>query len=243
MSLYVYAISRAEDGEPPSLNGVLDQPVYRVRSGPLAAIVSPCTQEVVRAERKHIAANQRVLSATNAQLDVLPMAFGAIAQSEADLSAFLDEHADALVAQLERIAGAVEMALKLSLDAPDPIAYLVERAPELEAARRRVFGRGRTPSYDEKIRLGQLCDECLRSYRDALTAQVLALISPSCRDIMVLPVRDERELAHLAMLVPRAGLGEFQAAVETSATQFDDDLAFSILGPWPAHNFVGAVLQ
>ncbi len=243
MSLYVYAISRAEDGEAPSLHGVLDQPVYRFRSGPLAAIVSPCSQEAVRAERRHIAANQRVLSAANAQLDVLPMAFGTIAQSEGALASFLDEHSDALIAQLERIAGSVEMALKLSLDAPDPIAYLVERTPELEAARRRMFDRGRTPSYDEKIRLGQLCDECLRSYRDALTAQVLELIGPSCRDVMVLPVRDERELAHLAMLVSRTGVGEFQTTVEASAAQFEDDLAFSILGPWPAHNFVGAALQ
>jgi hypothetical protein len=242
MSLYVYAIGWAE-AAPPPVDGLFDQPVFAVRAGPLAAIVSDCPQAVIRAERRHVAASQRVLAAVNAQLDVLPMAFGAIAQSEADLGRFLDEHKERLGGQLERIAGAVEMALKLSLDAPDPIAFLVERAPELEAARRRAFGRGRAPSHDEKIRLGQLCDAVLRGYREALTAQVLAVIEPACKDAMVLPVREEREIANLAVLVPRAGVDDFQAAVETSAADFDEALVFSILGPWPAHNFVGSLLQ
>lgn len=237
MSLYVYAISRAEDGETPLLDGILEQPVYQVQRGSLAAIVSDCQLEVMRPERRHLSANQKVLSAFNARRDILPMAFGTVAESEESLGQFLDEHQDGLTTQLANISGAVEMALKLSLDVADPIAYLVEHTPELEAARRRAFRRGREPSYDEKLRLGQLCDESMRRYREALTARVLAIVRPSCKDVMVLPVHEEREVAHLAVLAPRAGLDEFQAAVEASADQFDDDLAFSIHGPWPPHTF------
>lgn len=239
MSLYVYAVRTAPDEETLALDGVFEKPVYHVRSGALAAIVSDCPAEVVRAERKHIIASQRVISAANAQADVLPMAFGTIAESEEEIGHFLNEHQAALAEQLERVTGSVEMALKLNLDTPDPIAYLVERTPALQAARRRAFARGHAPSYDERVRLGQLCDQVLRNYRDTLTAQVTQMIAPTCRDIMTLPVHDERELAHLAVLVSRTDLETFQAVVEASADQFDDDLAFSIHGPWPAHNFVG----
>ncbi len=238
MGLYVYAVGRAGEIEPPSLNGILDRPINRLDSGSLCAVVSECPLAQVRAERRNIAANQRVLSALNTQFDLLPMAFGTVTKSEADLRLFLDEHRDVLMAQLRRIAGAIEMSLRLSLEVPDPIAYLVERTPTLQAARERTFRGRRPPSYDARIRLGQMCDDALRQYRDGRTAQVVAMVGASCAEVMKLPVRAEKEIANLAALVPRAGLDQFEAAVNESAAQLDEDITFNISGPWPPHNFV-----
>ncbi|VTZ21124.1 conserved hypothetical protein [Methylocella tundrae] len=238
MGLYVYAVGRAGDDELPALEGILDQPVNRLEQGSLCAIVSECSLAPVRAERRNIAANQRVLSALNTQFDILPMAFGAVTKSEAELRLFLDEHQDTLTAQLLRIAGAIEMSLRVRLEVPDPIAYLVERTPALRAARERTFRSRRPPSYDDRIRLGQLCEDALRQYRDGRTAQVVAVVGASCAEVMKLPVREEKEIANLAALVPRAGLDQFEVAVNESAAQLDEDIAFDISGPWPPHNFV-----
>ena len=105
----------------------------------------------MRAERKHIAATQRVLSAVNAKFDLLPMAFGTVAKSEEVLRSFLNDKYEALSSQMKRVSGSVEMALRLSLDVPDPIAYLVARTPALKAARDRTFRARHKPSYDDKI--------------------------------------------------------------------------------------------
>lgn len=238
MGLYVYAVGRVCEDELPPLNGILDRPVNRLDAGTLYAVVSECPLANVRAERRNIAANQRVLSALHRQFDLLPMAFGTVTKSESDLRNFLEEHHDSLTAQLQRIAGAIEMSLRLNLEVPDPIAYLVERSPTLLAARERTFNGRRPPSYDAKIRLGQLCDDALRLYRDERTAQVVATIGASCAEVMKLPVREEKEIANLAALVPRGGVDQFEAAVHESAAQLDDDLAFNLSGPWPPHNFV-----
>ena len=173
MGLYVYAVGRPGEIDLPPLNGILDRPVKQLEAGSLCAVVSDCPHPLVRAERRNIAASQRVLNALHAQFDLLPMAFGTVTKSDADLRRFLDEHRDLLTAQLQRIAGAVEMGLRLSLEVPDPIAYLVERTPTLQTARERTFHGHRPPSYDAKIRLGQLCEDALRRYRDARTAQVV----------------------------------------------------------------------
>lgn len=238
MGLYVYAVGRVGEIELPPLDGILDRPVNRIDAGSLCAVVSECPHTLVRAERRNIAASQRVLNALNTQFDLLPMAFGTVTKSEADLRLFLDEHHDVLTAQLQRIAGAIEMSLRLSLEVPDPIAYLVERTPTLQAARARTFRGNRPPSYEARIRLGQLCDDALRQYRDVRTAQVVATLGRCSAEVMTLPVRDEKEIANLAALVPRAGLDQFEAAVHESAAQFDEDIAFNISGPWPPHNFV-----
>jgi hypothetical protein len=238
MGVYVYAVGRVGEVDMPALDGVLDMPVRRLDAGSLCVIVSDCPIGIVRAERRNIAANQRVLSALHSRFDVLPMAFGTVTKTEADLQLFLDEHREVLTAQLERIAGAIEMSLRLNFNVADPIAYLVDRTPALQAARKRTFNGRRPPSYDDKIRLGQLCDDALQRYREEFTARVLAIVRDSCAEVMTLPVRTEKEIANLAALVPRSGLTQFEAAVNQSASQIDDDIAFNISGPWPPHNFV-----
>ena len=238
MSLYVYAVGRVGGSALPPLNGILDRPVRGIDAGSLCALVSECPLALVRAERRNIAANQRVLTALNAQFDLLPMAFGTVTKSEADVRFFLNQHHEVLTAQLQRIAGAIEMSLRLTLEVADPIAYLVERTPTLQVARDRIFRGRRPPSHDDKIRLGQLCDDALRQYRDVRTARVVATVEAACAEVMTLPVREEKEIANLAALVPRTGLDQFEAAVNASAAQFDEDIAFNISGPWPPHNFV-----
>ncbi len=238
MGLYVYGILDAGGDELPSVTGILAQPVYRLDAMPLAAIVSDCVLETVRAERKHIAASQRVLSRLSAAFDLLPMAFGTVAESEGELCRFLDGHRDLLLAQLRRVAGRVEMSLRLSLDVADPIRHAVAATPELRAARDRLFGRGRPPTHDERLRLGQLCEEALRRYREEQSQQVLTMIAPHCAEISPLPLRAERDIAELAVLVPRDRVEAFEAAVSDAAVRLPEDLAFTIGGPWPPHNFV-----
>lgn len=238
MGLYVYAVGKASETELPPLQGVLDRPAYRLEAAPLCAIVSECPLKNVRAERKHIAAAQRVLSAVNAKFDLLPMTFGTVTESEEDLRRFLIDNCAKLLSQLERVSGSVEMALRLSLDVPDPVAYLVARTPALKAARDRTFRPRHKPSHDDKIRLGQQFDQAFAYYRETLTAQVLATIGDSCLESIELPIRDEKQIANLAILVPRAGLETFGAAISTAAAQIDDDVVFNLSGPWPPHNFV-----
>lgn len=238
MRLYVYAIGKASEAEMPSLLGVLDSPAYRLEADSLCAIVSDCSLSNVRAERKHIAAAQRVLGALNAKFDLLPMTFGTVTKSEDELLRFLDDNQEALLLQLQRVSGSVEMALRLSLDVLDPIAYLVERTPSLKAARDRTFRPRHRPSHDDKVRLGQFFDQAFTRYRKSLTGQVLTTIGDACSETIALPVRGEKQIANLAILVPRARLEALEAAINFAATQIDDDLVFNLSGPWPPHNFV-----
>ena len=238
MGVYVYAIGRVDEGEMPPLAGVLGESVFLVASGALAAVASECPVGTLRPERKHIAASQRVLNGLGARFDLLPVAFGMVATSRNAVRRFISEHGELLSAQLDRVAGKVEMDLRLNLGLPDPIGFLVEATPTLKAARDRAFGRRGGPSYDERIRLGQLCGEALRAYRAAQTAGLVAMLGSLCAEIATLPVGDEQEVAHLAMLVPRDGAARFESAVDAAAARLPEELVVTIGGPYPPHNFV-----
>jgi gas vesicle protein GvpL/GvpF len=242
MGIYVYAIGWAGAAELPPLAGVLEQPVYRIAADRLAAIGSDCPLAPVRAERRHLAASQRVLQHLIGRFDLLPTAFGTVAGSPDALCRFLAEHCEPLAEQLGRVAGKIEMTLRLSLDAADPIGHLVALTPALQTARDRLFHRGRSPSRDERIRLGRLCDEALRRYREAQSARVMSALAPLCSEIATLPLLGERDIAKLAMLVARNRVGDFEHAVGGAALLLPEDLAVTIGGPWPPHDFVQLAL-
>src|ERR1019366_7135188 len=126
-----------------------------------------------------------------------PMWSATVIKPEADLLHFLAENRDVLTAQLKRVSGAVEMSLRLSLEDPDPIAYLVERTPALQAARERTFRRRKQPSYDDRIRVGPMFHEALARYRDARPEEVFAAGGAFCAEVIALPVREEKEIANL----------------------------------------------
>jgi hypothetical protein len=238
MTLYIYAITQADGLEIAIPPGVAAQSVYRVASGSLGAFVSDYPGTTIRAERRHIAASQAVLRTLQTDIDLLPMAFGVLTPSADAMIDLLDRHRESFLTQLDRVGGSVEMGVRLNLDVPDPIAYVVAHSPELRQARDRAFGRRAPPSHDERIRLGQLCESALHRYREAQAAQLMARLSPSCTEISALPVQGDGQVANLAVLVPRSGVTAFEAVVQAAAAAFDDDLAFDLNGPWPPHNFV-----
>ncbi len=238
MPLYIYAITRADEPDIELPPGVAGQPVTRVVSGPLGAFVSEYSASTIRAERRHIAPSQSVLRVLQGAMDLLPTAFGTLTPDADAMAALLDRNQEKLLAQLERIAGAVEMGVRLSMDVPDPIAYLLELSPELRQARDRLFSRRKTPSHEERIRLGQLCDGVLRRYQESQSERLVAQLTPASTSIMTLPIQGDKQIANLAVLVPRTGVQEFESAVQVIADGFDDRLAFALNGPWPPYNFV-----
>lgn len=243
MTIYLYAIARSGCPDLDLPAGIAGQPVYCVTSEPLCAFVSDFDGATIRAERRHIAASQAVLRALQAGIDLLPMVFGVLTPSAEAVGDLLGKHRDSLLAQLDRVGGSVEMGVRLNLDVPDPIAYVVKQSAELRRARDRAFGRHQQPSHGERIRLGQLCETALKSFREAQAARLVEQLSACCTAISTLPIQEDRQVANLAVLVPRAGVAAFEAAVLAAAETFDDDMAFNLNGPWPPHNFVQLNLE
>jgi hypothetical protein len=237
MPIYVYAITPDIDADLPAILGVAGAELERVAARGLAAVVSDFPAATIRAERKHLAAAYAVARVLQAAGDALPVAFGTIAPSRDFVADLLAEHAAALRDRLDRLKGAVEMGLRVRLEGLDPMAFLVERSPELRRARDRAFGRGRPPGYDERINLGRLCEDALGRFCETVASRVIDLVAPCCREITRLPLGKSGEIANLAALVSREQIAPFEAAIEAAAAEQEDALVFNLSGPWPPHHF------
>jgi hypothetical protein len=234
---YLYAIltGTVGAGELGSI-GVEGGEVYCVTAGDITAAVSRVSRARLRPERKHLLAHQTVLRRLMEQRTVLPAAFGLVARNDEAVRGRLLENAELFREQLERVAGKVEMGLRVSWNPPDLIEYFVATHPELGAARERLKDRtdvGR----EELIAVGKLFEKLREAARETHSERVVAALAEPGVELKLNPPRGEREVMNLSCLVPRERLGAFETAFETAAAGFDDHFTFELNGPWAPHSF------
>ncbi len=242
-ALFVHAIVTASDPELVGALGLGGREVRSVTCGRIRALVSDAPQGL-RPERRHLAAHHALLKRLGAQSSaVLPVSFGVVADGIRDLRRVLAENEQTLLEQLRRVAGRVEMLLRITWDVPNIFEHFVETHPDLRAARDRLLQRAREPTRDERIDVGCLFDRTLAEDREAHTARVEEVLAPRCAEIARNEPRHTKEVANLACLVDRDRQAEFEAAVLDAAKQFDNNYAFDYSGPWAPHDFVDLALD
>lgn len=235
---YLYAIVSDSGKSSYGKLGINGGNVYTISDGGVAAVVSDFADQKIRPERRHFAAHQVVLRTLMGECDVLPMSFGIISKSPNAVRRILARNRDAIVSQLERVAGKVEMGLRVAWDVPNIFEYMVSIHPELTRARDHLLSLQRPPTQDEKIEIGRLFEELLESDRDKHTKRVEKSLSRRCSELKRNNCRDEREIMNLACLVSRTAQADFEAGVLEAACHFDDNYTFDYNGPWAPHNFV-----
>ena len=171
---------------------------------------------------------------------VLPMAFGTIACDLKAVRRLLALNQEVFLEQLERLAGKVEMGVRVKWDVPNVFEYFVDIHPELRVLRDRLLGTRREPRQEDRMELGQLFARILDEDREAHAASLEEALAPCCAEIKRSPLRQLNEVANLNCLAGRNGQRQLEGAVFRAASLFDNNYAFDLNGPWAPHNFVRA---
>jgi hypothetical protein len=235
---YLYAIVSGSEERSYGSLGINGGRVYTISHADIAAVVSDVLNQKIRPERRHFAAHQGVLKKVMEEGDLLPISFGMISSGPKAVRGLLARNREAVSAELGRVAGKVEMGLRVSWDVPNIFEFMVNIHPELLEARDRFLSPQREPTQAEKIEIGEMFEQLLDSDRDRHTEQVERVLDPTCFEIKRNKCREEREVMNMACLVARSSLGDFESAVLESASFFDDNFTFDYNGPWAPHNFV-----
>jgi hypothetical protein len=235
---YVYAIIGGQPRGEYDSAGIDGHPLEFISGRELTSVVSTIDAERIRPERRHLGAHRDVLRRLVGQEQaVLPICFGTIATGPDEIDAMLAHNRAALVRQLRRVTGKVEMGLRTMWEVTNIFDYFIAIRPELREARDRVFGHHRPPTQDEQIELGRAFEHLLAEERDAHAGIVEEALRSCCAEMKRQPPRDEREVMNLACLIERDGQARFEAAVFEAAAHFDNNFAFDYSGPWAPHSF------
>jgi hypothetical protein len=167
------------------------------------------------------------------------MRFGVVvADSDEVRERILDRHAGELSAQLERLAGKVELNVRAVYEEEPVMREIVERHPEIARRREALRGQPEDATYYERINLGEMVAGALEQAREADAHTMLEVLSPLALAVEIGEPGHERMVLSASFLVEREGVERFDQALEDLARAQADRIRFKLTGPLPPHSFV-----
>jgi hypothetical protein len=191
--------------------------------------------------------HQEVVAGVMRHSPVLPVRFGTIFASLANLEKVLQRHSGTIAGFLERLTDQEEWAVKGMLDRPGArgkqfALKLAREAESLEALTpgKRYFEEQRLRAAgDQELQrwLQQVCREVWTSLQNyAAEVQARRLLSRETTG------SDQDMVWNWALLVPRQAVGGFQARIQDVNAQYASrGLRLDVTGPWPPYSFCPAL--
>jgi hypothetical protein len=210
--------------------------VRLIESGDIAALVSAGPE---RAAREVVLGHGRVLEAALDGSPVVPLQFGMVlTDDDAVRNEILEGHHDELAELLDRLEGRVQMTLKVYYHEDAIVADVLTSDPKLVELREAIQGRSEDETRNQRIKLGEGINAAMDQRRQQDGQEILDRLKPLADAVALEPPEDELMVAHVAFLLQRDRLEEFDAAVEEIARPQVELMRFRLLGPMPAYNFI-----
>ncbi|HEX5706834.1 MAG TPA: GvpL/GvpF family gas vesicle protein [Pyrinomonadaceae bacterium] len=250
MSLYVYCLGRELAGKDvESLAGVGGATVRALECGGLTAVVSDFDEGRVALKREYLRAHNAVLAHVLAQTTPLPFRFGTLADAP-QLAAYVSKNRDALASSLERVAGCVEMSVKVLWDevadaqasrAGAPASPASETLTESESSETSAADSettsGAGAAFLAAKRAALAGGERRRARADEISSWVGARLAPHARSARSRVSPEERIVLRASHLVESARVEEYREAVRRLGEEGGAGLRFLASGPWPPYSF------
>jgi hypothetical protein len=249
-STYIYCIARAQPLEKngsslfatPGIGG--QDKVRLVTYDGLAAVVSDAPQEDCEVNRENLLAHQRVITQAMTRSDVLPVAFGTVAESDQQVQEqLLQGMADELHRALEEVQGCIELDLKVLWNEEQLFADIVAEDDDIRALRDSLVGQPPEATQYERIQLGERVAAAIQRKSEAEAASLLDALEPLTVETRVNDNLSDMMLLNAAFLVDKSQEQAFDAQVQALGEAQAGRLIFQYVGPLPPYNFVDLRLQ
>lgn len=205
----------------------------------LAAVVSDVPAGRLRVKRELLAAHEAVVLETMKYSDVIPLSFGAVAQSDEVVERLLQDAAFDLRQQLEAVAGCVELDLKALWNRKRLFEEIVAEDEGIRAWRSALAA----PPISEQIALGELTSEIIATKSDQEAQAILNQLAPLAVGVRLNQPFTDMMALNAAFLVERSGLEVFGAQVSEIAAAAEDRLILRYSGPVPPYHFINLSLS
>lgn len=227
MAIYLYCVLRATREPPPNLAGIDGAPVRAIDLSGLGAWVSDAEATTVVPSPARARDHDRVVRAALEGETPLPARFGQVVAGEDELRAALAERREALEAALEKVAGSVEMTVRM-------LVSVQRSAPHEPTAGRQGAEGGRR--YLEQVAALQREERNVLARAEQIRDRVNSAVGDLVRAQSFAGAVPGSSLATLSHLVPRDGIVAYRRALQTLREE-DPALAIMVSGPWAPYSF------
>jgi hypothetical protein len=220
MKRLAFAIARDRPG------GFTTGGVIRHGSQGLAILHGPAPVDVPAPGLETLQAYAAMVASIHDRETILPLRFGSILESDAEIDAWLRVHAEAWRAALDEVDGCDEMGLRVLIDTPVETSVTL---PEITSDRPGT-------SYLKALKARRDVSERVLAEASRLAGWLSEALASTFRQSLIENPGPGRErLLSLSYLVPRADRERFREGVEQLRANCPARLLLT--GPWPPYSF------
>jgi hypothetical protein len=241
---YIYGIIEEPEVRRFSFPGVGDAEVYTINHDGIAAIVSDTQLQEIDPIRKNVHTHTVVQDELLKEYTLLPMGFGMIAASEDEVRRLLKKNCEGLVNELNRLAGKVEVEVKVFWDREAVIKELQGENQELTKLQSKIRSALSTNEAQRLlIETGKLVERIVTDWKARYAEQVCAILGQLALDIQLNNPVGIQNILNASFLINRSREVEFQQEVYRLDSEFRGKVNFKYVGPLPPYNFINLKLE
>lgn len=242
---YVYCLIRCAESREYGRFGIggSDVRVYNVRYRGLAAVVSDVPLQAYDPTPENVLAHEHVNEEVMRDGTVLPMSFGTLFRTEADILDLLRSTYDTFDDALAKVENKVEFGLKVLWDRDQVIDALHRNHEQIARLNDEIDRNAGGSTYFARMQLGRLIETALEErgawyVRDIYTSlRAVTVASRPNKGV------GDRVIMNAAFLVERTGEKALDEQIRLLSRRHGDSLEFRYTGPWPPYNFVNIKLE
>jgi len=241
---YIYGIIKEPKARAFGINGIESAEVYTIAYNDVAAIVSDTALEEIDPTRKNVLAHTTVQDSLLKQYDMLPMGFGMIAASEEDVEKLLEKNYEAFSRELTRLAGKIQVELKVNWDQAAMAEELQGKNEELTKLKAKInAASSEVEKQNLLVQAGQLVSRIAQEWTAKYAQRVYASLKEKAVDAQINKPVGIQNILNASFLIDRSRENEFQEEVYKQDEKYQGKVNFKYVGPLPPYSFVKMKLE
>jgi hypothetical protein len=222
-----------------SFTGVGEAEVYTINHKRIAAIVSDIEFAEIDPTRKNVQAHTIVQDNLLKEYTLLPMSFGMVAASAEEVQGLLEKNYEGLTGELNRLAGNIEVELKLYWDQETIIKEIQGDNWEFSGIKEKINA---ASSLLEKrnllIEAGKLVDNTVLAWKTRYADMAFTALKELSYQAKVNNPVGLKNFLNASFLIDKNRENKFKEQVYSLDSKFQGKVNFKYVGPMPPYNFV-----
>lgn len=227
-----------------SVSRVGETDVYTINQERIAAVVSDTEFTEIDPTRKNVQSHTVVQEELLKEHNLLPMGFGMVATDEGEVRRLLENNYDGLLGELHRLAGKIEVELKVFWEQEAVVKELQGENAKLSRLKAQI----NTASSPVEVQnllstAGKLVESIVCDWKTRYTELVYAILQELSFEAKVNNPVGIRNLLNASFLIEKSRESEFKEQVYKLDAKFQGKMNFKYVGPLPPYNFVNLKLE
>lgn len=241
--IYIYGIIREPGTKTFSTPGIDGAAVFTINWQDLGAVVSNTQLGEVAPTRRNVRAHTAVQDELLQGYTLLPMSFGMIADGGAKVLRLLEKNRPALTAELARLAGKIEIELKVFWDQEKILKELQARDGQLARLRSNIRVASPVEAEELLVEAGRLVERVALDWKTRYAERVYQALKELAVDARINKTVGVTNILNTSFLIDRSVEGRFHEEIARLDTRYEGKVNFRYIGPLAPYNFVELKLE